>query len=193
MNQNTKQKRSAASWLAELAKGRYGEYALRVLTALLGVACSLIPYFIIIRLITALVNGTAELPRCLTLCAWMAGCWVLRYVLHSVSTSLSHHATFHVLANTRVRLLDKLATLPMGTVLDRSSGSYKNIIVERVDSIETTLAHRLSTIADADQIIVVNQGKIEATGTQAELLASCPLYQTMWEAHISVKDDGEVA
>ena len=33
MNQNTKQKRSAASWLAELAKGRYGEYALSVLTA----------------------------------------------------------------------------------------------------------------------------------------------------------------
>ena len=136
-------KRSAASWLAELAKGRYGEYALSVLTALLGVACSLIPYFIIIRLITALVNGTAELTYCLTLCAWMAGCWVLRYVLHSVSTSLSHHATFHVLANTRVRLLDKLATLPLGTVLDRSSGSYKNIIVERVDSIETTLAHLL--------------------------------------------------
>ena len=50
MNQNTKQKRSAASWLAELAKGRYGEYALSVLTALLGVACSLAPYFIIIRL-----------------------------------------------------------------------------------------------------------------------------------------------
>ena len=143
MNQNTKQKRSAASWLAELAKGRYGEYALSVLTALLGVACSLIPYFIIIRLITALVNGTAELTYCLTLCAWMAGCWVLRYVLHSVSTSLSHHATFHVLANTRTRLLDKLATLPLGTVLDHSSGSYKNIIVERVDSIETTLAHLL--------------------------------------------------
>ena len=87
--------RSAASWLAELAKGRYGEYALSVLTALLGVACSLIPYFIIIRLITALVDGTAELTYCLTFCAWMAGFWVLRYLLHSVSTSLSHHATFH--------------------------------------------------------------------------------------------------
>ncbi len=143
MNKASRSKRSAASWLVELAKGRYGEYALSVLAALLGVACSLIPYFIIIRIITALVNGTAELSRCLTLCAWMAGCWVLRYVLHSVSTSLSHHATFHVLANARTRLLDKLATLPLGTVLDRSSGSYKNIIVERVDSIETTLAHLL--------------------------------------------------
>lgn len=48
-----------------------------------------------------------------------------------------------MLANTRTRLLDKLATLPLGTVLDRSSGSYKNIIVERVDSIENTLAHLL--------------------------------------------------
>ena len=57
----------------------------------------------------------------------------------------------------------------------------------------TTPSQMESTISDADQIIVVNQGKIEATGTQAELLASCPLYQTMWEAHISVKDDGEVA
>lgn len=136
MNKNSEPKRSAASWLMELAEGQRGEYALSILAALLGVACSLIPYFIIIKIITALVNGTAQLPQCLTLCAWMALCWVLRYVLHSVSTSLSHHATFRVLANTRVRLLDKLATLPLGTVLDRSSGSYKNIIVERVDSIE---------------------------------------------------------
>ena len=143
MNKTFEPKRSAASWLVELAKGRCGEYALSVLAALLGVVCSLIPYFIIIRLITALVDGTAELSHCLTLCGWMAGFWVLRYVLHSISTALSHHATFYVLAHTRTRLLDKLATLPLGTVLDRSSGSYKNIIVERVDSIETTLAHLL--------------------------------------------------
>ena len=90
-------KRSAASWLAELAKGRYGEYALSVLTALLGVACSLIPYFIIIRLITALVNGTAELTYCLTLCAWMAGFWVLRYVLHSVfALNSSQHSAVEI-------------------------------------------------------------------------------------------------
>ena len=52
------------------------------------------------------------------------------------------------------------------------------------------IAHRLSTIANADQIIVVNQGKIEATGTQAELLASCPLYQAMWEATSALKTTG---
>lgn len=33
--------------------------------------------FIIIQIITALVNGTAELSRCLILCTWMAVFWVL--------------------------------------------------------------------------------------------------------------------
>ena len=159
MNKSTEQKRSTASWLMELAEGKRGEYALSIVTALLGVACSLIPYFIIINIITVLVNGTAELSHCLTLCVWMALCWILRYALHSVSTSLSHHATFQVLANTRIRLLDKLATLPLGTVLDRSSGSYKNIIVERVDSIETTLAHLLpemtSNIVGAAAVLIL--------------------------------------
>ena len=55
------------------------------------------------------------------------------------------------------------------------------------------IAHRLSTIADADQIAVVNGGRIEAAGTQEELLRDCPLYKAMWEAHISTQDDGEVA
>ena len=46
---------------------------------------------------------------------------------------------------------------------------------------------------NANHLYKAKSRKIEATGTQAELLASCPLYQAMWEAHISVKDDGEVA
>lgn len=141
MSNKTEKKRSAASWLAELAGSRKGEYLLSVLAALAGVACSLMPYFIMIELIGALVNGTADKVWCLNRCLVMGLWWILRYILHSVSTTLSHHATFHVLANTRVRLMDKLATLPLGTVLEKSSGSYKNIIVERVDSIETTLAH----------------------------------------------------
>ena len=53
------------------------------------------------------------------------------------------------------------------------------------------IAHRLSTIVDADQIAVVNDGSIAATGTQAELLRTCPLYRTLWEAHIASRDSAE--
>ncbi len=111
--------------------------------ALFGVACGLIPYALTIRIIHALFAGTAEKAWCIRQSLTIGGIWVLRYILHALSTGLSHHATFHVLASIRNRLLDKLATLPLGTVMQQSSGSYKSTIVERVDSIETTLAHLL--------------------------------------------------
>lgn len=159
MKGKSENKRSAASWLLELAAPRRGEYLLSVLAALAGVACSLVPYFIMIELIHALMGGTADRTWCLKRCLVMGMWWVLRYALHSISTTLSHHATFHVLANIRIRLLNKLATLPLGTVLEKSSGTYKNIIVERVDSIETTLAHIVpemtSNIVGAVSVLVL--------------------------------------
>ncbi len=50
------------------------------------------------------------------------------------------------------------------------------------------IAHRLSTITSADNIIVMNKGKIMAQGTQEKLLKNCKLYKNMWESHIGTKD-----
>ena len=50
------------------------------------------------------------------------------------------------------------------------------------------IAHRLSTVKSADNIVVLKNGKIEAEGTQQELLESCPLYRDMWQAHIGAKN-----
>lgn len=50
------------------------------------------------------------------------------------------------------------------------------------------VAHRLSTIRSASQILVVEDGRIVGRGTQQELLHSCPLYRTMWSEHIGASD-----
>ena len=54
------------------------------------------------------------------------------------------------------------------------------------------IAHRLSTLTGADQIVVVNGGRIEAAGKHEKLLETCPLYREMWQAHMGVKE-GEQA
>ena len=54
--------------------------------------------------------------------------------------------------------------------------------LERISRGRTTLviAHRLSTITAADEIIVLNQGRIEERGAHVELLAAGGLYASMW-------------
>jgi len=41
------------------------------------------------------------------------------------------------------------------------------------------IAHRLSTVVDADQIVVLDRGTVVATGTHHELVASSPLYRDL--------------
>ncbi|MGI5061052.1 ABC transporter ATP-binding protein [Treponema denticola] len=43
------------------------------------------------------------------------------------------------------------------------------------------IAHRLSSVANADKICVINEGKIEEEGTHTELLARKGLYASMWD------------
>jgi ATP-binding cassette subfamily B protein len=42
------------------------------------------------------------------------------------------------------------------------------------------IAHRLSTVVNADQIIVLDDGAIAERGTHAELIAKGGLYAAMW-------------
>ena len=50
------------------------------------------------------------------------------------------------------------------------------------------IAHRLSTIQNADQIVVLEKGSVADCGTQEELLGRCPLYQTLWAAHVGARN-----
>ena len=50
------------------------------------------------------------------------------------------------------------------------------------------IAHRLGTIAGADQIVVMEKGRIVDHGSQDTLLERCPLYRQMWDAYLGVQD-----
>lgn len=50
------------------------------------------------------------------------------------------------------------------------------------------IAHRLSTVQNADQIVVLQKGQIVDCGKQEKLLARCPLYADLWQAHIGAKN-----
>jgi ATP-binding cassette subfamily B multidrug efflux pump len=61
------------------------------------------------------------------------------------------------------------------------------------DATVVIVAQRISTIRDADQILVLEDGAVVGRGTHDELLASCPTYVEIVESQIAVSDDGEDA
>ena len=132
---------SALPWLLQRAKNHKGGYLQSIFFAVCGVACQVAPYFVVADILRRLVAGERDLGVYLRLCAVMAGLWVLRVVFHSISTACSHKATFAVLGEIRKGCTDRLARMPLGDVLDQPSGALKSTLVERIDAIETTLAH----------------------------------------------------
>ena len=134
-------KKGLVGWIFYFAGNKKGQYIVSVFFALLSVACCIAPYFIIARIVQQLLAGVRDWQLFLKECGITAAFWAGNVLFHAISTSLSHIATFNLLGNIRKSLCDKLTRLPLGTVLDMPSGSLKNIIIERIDSMETTLAH----------------------------------------------------
>jgi ATP-binding cassette, subfamily B, heavy metal transporter len=70
-------------------------------------------------------------------------------------------------------------------------------IQETLQSIERgrtsiVIAHRLSTVVDADQIVVLDQGRVAERGTHAQLLRKGGLYAEMWQRQQSEREEEEV-
>lgn len=135
--------KSVFAWLREFAGSHKGLYTASVAAAVLGVLCSIIPYIIVGDMLAKLLDGNKDWSFYLRGGFIMAAFWLGRVIFHGISTTCSHKATFHVLGNIRKQVCDKLSRVPLGYVKDTPSGTLKNVIVERIDSIETTLAHVL--------------------------------------------------
>lgn len=122
--------------------GRHrGGFALSTVLATLGVASGLVPYFAAAAVFVALTGGDRELGTYLWLCGLAALGYLGKVVLGNVSTVVAHRAAFGTMENIRASLASKLSRMPLGDVLATPSGRMANVIVDKVEGLESTLAH----------------------------------------------------
>lgn len=141
MDAKTKKQKGILDYIFQFAGEYKGSYIKSIVFAVVGVAFSLAPYALMGDMVKKLLSGEQDFNIYLREGLIMAIFWILRVFFHTLSTKTSHKMTFKLIGNVRIALVDKLSRLPLGTVQGMPSGALKNIICERTDSMEPTLAH----------------------------------------------------
>lgn len=112
-----------------------------VILAVLSVTSGMVPYFAVARMVNLLISGEKNFSIYLAWGAAALTAYLLKSILHGISTRCSHEATFHVLSELRRAVADKLTRVSMGYLTDTPSGRLKTTMVERVEQMEVPLAH----------------------------------------------------
>lgn len=135
--------KSPATILWELAKKEHSKLKTSVFIASIGVIAGIIPYIAASRILVELLKGNEDFK---IYSLWL-GIGLLSYILksflYSMALSVSHKATFSVLKDVRLIMLEKLPKMPLGEIISVPSGNFKQIIVDQVESMEKPLAHLL--------------------------------------------------
>ena len=72
--------------------------------------------------------------------------------------------------------------------LKTDSTLRKSLKENMTESAKIIIAQRVSTIMDADQIIVLDEGKLVGVGKHSDLMKSCSVYQAIAKSHMSIKE-----
>ena len=145
MNKENNQKKSNPSFFSELGeymKPYKNKFMLSIIISILAVICEVSTYILAGKLIGALIDGDT-FNQCLYWVITIAICKFLNIIFINLSTWISHHGAYATLKDIRNALVDKMMKLPIGYFEENGVGRLKAILVDRVESIEITLAHFL--------------------------------------------------
>lgn len=133
-----------SSWTATLfmyAEGQKAKLVISVILSVISVTSGLVPFYCMYRIICLFTDGTASSSSIIGWCIGALAAYIVKVVLFTLSTGISHNMAYNVLEGLRLRLADRFLHAPLGDVENHSIGEIKNMMVDKIENLEPPLAH----------------------------------------------------
>lgn len=148
-DKNRKDTRGWFSTLLRFAARCKGRMAIAELMSIASVLLRLVPFYAIYRIIEAVIaTPSTDLWSAVMLWALVAiGSHVASRISFGVSTVNAHISAYTILAELRGEVATKMMRASLGVSQSKSIGSLKNLVVDRIESIEVPLAHMIPELS----------------------------------------------
>lgn len=137
-------KKEKSSWTATLfmyAEGQKAKLVISVILSVISVTSGIVPFYCMYRIICLFTDGTASSSSIIGWCIGALAAYIVKVVLFTLSTGISHNMAYNVLEGLRLRLADRFLHAPLGDVENHSIGEIKNMMVDKIENLEPPLAH----------------------------------------------------
>ena len=147
-----KKKPSALSELMGYAGGYRALTYLSLILSALSALLALMPFVFLYRIIRAVLDAAPNFAQAAGIVengALAVFFSLLGMLVYFAGLLCSHAAAFRTAGNIRLALLEKIASLPQGTVEAIGTGKVRRIVTDASAATETFLAHRLPDLASS--------------------------------------------
>jgi ATP-binding cassette subfamily B protein len=111
--------------------------------SIVSVGLGLVPYWSVYKIIQAFILDRASSGTILVWAGIAAGAYLVKTLFFGISTGLSHVGAYTILEKLRLLVTDKFLRAPLGEVTAKPIGEIKNMIVDKIESVEPPLAHMI--------------------------------------------------
>jgi ATP-binding cassette subfamily B protein IrtA len=122
--------------------------------ALAGTGCQLLLYWVVYRTLAAAVDGSLDDQQVRTDVVVAVLAVVGMAGLLGASTWMSHRAAFATLEHLRLRIGERLGSVPLGYLTRRRSGELQRVLNDDVERLESFLAHAIPDLISAAGILL---------------------------------------
>jgi ATP-binding cassette subfamily B protein len=138
---------SPLAFLMKMAGPHRRLFVVAGICAVVGVVSGIVPFWAVANILTGLFGGQTDSAFFLIWCLVALCGFVGKVLFANISNVIAHRAAFGTLKELRLHMLSKLQRLPMGDLLNTPSGQLTNTVVNKVESLESTLAHVVPELA----------------------------------------------